>query len=187
MFSPTLPLRGSLRAAIFVLVASSSLRAAETAVTLENPGFEQGLAGWRLQGDQDQGMTSVVAEAARTGSGGARIDDQSADGGSSLFSETLPAAPGKTYTVRFWGRTINGNGLGVYLQFLDSTGQLLNTKEAENEVIKVVPADAMDWTEFTLSAQAPPEADKVRLWVHSFMGARVVVDVDDFSLTELGE
>lgn len=165
---------------VFLGVALS----AETLLDLPNSGFEDGETGWTIPAGE--GMSDIVPEAARTGELGLRVVDTSNTLGSSCRSMPVPVEPGKTYLLRFWARSPDGSGgVGVYLQFHDANGRMLNTPQRRNELIVAVEGAARDWQEFTLAGEAPEDSVAVTVWVHSFNGAIGQAHLDDFSLAEL--
>ncbi|MDX9980408.1 MAG: hypothetical protein RBU25_10320, partial [Lentisphaeria bacterium] len=175
-------MKTSLSLGLSLFVAAAAL--AETTLDLPNAGFEEGKTGWTIP--DGEGMSEIVAEAARTGKLGLRVADTSTTRGSSCRSTALPVKPAATYRLRFWGRSPDGSGgVGVYLQFFDANGKGLNTPERRNELIIVVEGAARDWQEFSLVGQAPEGAAVVSVWVHSFNGGTGLAHLDDFAIGEL--
>jgi len=157
---------------------------AETALPLPNPGFEEALAGWTDATRPP--MCETLAAAAHSGALGLRITDRERTTGTNLRSGALPAHPGGAYALRFWGRVLDGEGMGVYLEFFDAQGKGLNTDALGNHNILVLPA-RRDWTSLTLVAQAPQTSATVSVWLHSINAATVQADLDDLALAELTE
>jgi hypothetical protein len=168
--------------ASFLFVLSSVGFAADTVITVPNSGFEQKGESWKA--DQDNGMSTFIAEAAHTGKLGLRVSDASATLGSSLTSPRFPASAGKTYEVRFYGRNVKGAGIAVYLKFYDAAGKLLNTPELKNQVNVPVRRTDTDWKQFSLAGAAPATATQVEIWIHSFTKNEVTADFDDFVLVQ---
>lgn len=169
-------------AACFCLAISSVVFAADTVIPVPNSGFEQKGEGWKA--DQDNGMSAFIPEAAHTGKLGLRVTDASATLGSSLFSPRFPAAAGKTYEARFYGRNLKGAGIAVYLKFYDATGKLLNTPELKNQINVPVRRTDTEWKQFSVAGVAPATATQVEIWVHSFTKNEVTADFDDFVLVQ---
>ena len=90
---------------------------------LANPGFEEGLSGWRAQGAQADGD-------AHSGRGSLRYDNADA-AQYRTFSQMLRVAPGQTIDFGVWLKThgVRGQsrdgGAGVYLQSFDAQGRFL--------------------------------------------------------------
>jgi len=164
---------------------SASAVFAETVVPLRNPGFEHGLTGWSARGDS--GMSTLVADAAHTGETGVRVTDRDLRRGSSLGSDRITVVAGTSYALRFWARAVAMHGVGVYLQFFDARGRVLNRPERRNEINLTVPAAQKTWQQFTLCARAPEDATTVRVWVHSYSRSQATADLDDFTLAQLSE
>jgi hypothetical protein len=171
------------RLAVAGLVAGLTTQA-ETVLSLPNPGFEEGLAGW-ADGTRPP-MCEVLAAAAHLGKAGLRITDRDKANGSNLRSGALPARPGGAYALRLWGRTLEGSGMGLYLQFFDAQNRALNTDAAGNHNILGLPA-VREWAQYTLVGRAPENAATVCVWLHSINAAVVQSDLDDLSVVELTE
>ncbi len=149
-------------------------------INLPNPGFEEGIEGWKI-GKEDSDITAVNAEAARTGKAGLRITDKSGKAGSSLYSKSFPAIPDKEYVAQCYSRCVQGTGgSGMYLQFLDAEGKQLSGSSPEFAPLTGV----RNWTKSEISAYAPDKTVSVRIWFHSYGSAVVTEDIDDVLLYE---
>ena len=157
---------------------------AETSLPLPNPGFEAGGAEWTGIGEP---FSTLIAEAAHAGTGGLRVTDKSDTQGSSIRSGKVPVSGDAHYAVRFWARSLEKHGVGVYVEFWDAAGTLLSTKVRDTIVVFTIPQEATDWTLFTIAAQAPPESATLTVWVHSFNQSHATADLDDFSVALLTE
>ncbi|WP_317987877.1 carbohydrate binding domain-containing protein [Hyalangium gracile] len=147
---------------------------------MASPGFESNLGAWDMT--NDQGMSQVVAAAARTGNQGLRVSSVAGSGGSSALSAPFFVQPGKTYRTQFWSRIFAGSsGMGVYLKFYDAQG-LEVTAATRN---RTVPNSATSWTSFQLDATATSNAVTARIWLHSYNAATVSADFDDFEFRRL--
>ncbi len=170
-----------LKTAFFALFAAGLLLA-ETPLELKNPGFEDEELGWQVGA-----MSHILPDIGRDGSKGLRVIDDSTTQGSSCRAVPVPATPGKSYAVRFWAYNVDSpNTVGVYIQFLDEKGKILNTPSLGNELIHAVP-HAREWKQFTLVGKAPEKTVSLSIWVHSFNGSMGKTDFDDFSVAELDE
>ncbi|MFA6961600.1 MAG: hypothetical protein WC205_12670 [Opitutaceae bacterium] len=156
----------------------------ERVLALANPGFEAGLDGWTTGGDN--GMSSASSAAARGTGKGLRIDDIDTGKGSSLHGNYLPAAAGRTYRLRFWARSVEGDaeGAAVYLRFYDADFKLLTSQELGSENLFSIPASPGRFRQFTHEAVAPAGTAAVRVWIHSFTTSVITIDLDDLVLTE---
>jgi oligo-alginate lyase len=164
-----------------LLILSSGLVRADQVVDLPNADFEKGLSGWSTN---DNGMSSATAAAAHGGKAGLRVEDRDTNAGSSLYSTTQKAVPDRDYTLQFWARNLEGEGLAVYLIFYDENNQALSRSEFNNEIKVTLPRGAKDWKQYTLKAVAPKDSVRMKVWVHSFINNVVVAELDDFVLTE---
>lgn len=175
---------------LLIAVALSGLTAnAEQVLTIANPGFEQKLAEWDNQ--RDRGMSETTAEAAHDGTLGLRVTDSDPQAGSSLFSVPFKVTPGKIYQLRFWGRMVTGDGIGVYIAFYTADGKsLIALKEDETryqlEPLSL-PNKQKEWKEFLLRKTAPDTAVEGRIWIHSYISTQAMADFDAFHLVELSE
>lgn len=166
-----------------VLFTASATLGAEKVLALPNAGFEEKTASWI--NTNDHGMSVAVPEAARSGKLGLRVTDTSDTLGSSLASKRFPVSPGKAYEVRFQGRMVKGQGIGVYLRFNDAKGKALNSQELKNQVNVVLQRGDTQWKQFSAKGTAPAPATQVDIWIHSFNKNSVTADFDDFVLVEL--
>jgi len=150
----------------------------EVPFEIANPSFENGTNFWNLA--NDNGMSTVTTGAAKTGSYGLHVIDNSATLGSSAESISFPVTPGKTYQCRFWGRITSGSGLAVYLDYETSTGGAISPPTYEE-----IPTNTTDWRQYIVRGVAPTNAATVKIWIHSYSGAIVTGDVDDLVLSEV--
>ncbi len=143
-------------------------------VLLVNPDFEKGDTGWNFAGDSS--MSVLSGEAAHSGNQGLRVSDDSDKAGSSVASERFAVIPGTTYRLTFWGRTVSGGGLGVYVRYYDpSQAKPVSAEHAD------LSSKQSAWKQFTLDTVAPPNATVAEIWIHSYGPGRVVADLDDFT------
>lgn len=170
--------------AVALLASVNAASAAEKILPVPNAGFEDKLTGWNAAGDN--GMSAVVPEAAHGGKLGLRVTDASNKLGSSLATPRFPATPGKTYEVRFQGRSVQGEGIAVYLRFFDAKGDYLNTPERKNQINVPVRRADTAWKAFSKQGVAPAGAVQVEVWIHSFTANQVTADFDDIVLVEHG-
>lgn len=147
---------------------------------LSNPGFEGGLDRWTVD-STDNGMSAVVAAAARTGTSGLRVTDGSVSGGSSVYSKKFPVTPATAYELTCWARLVQGNGIGVYLIFYDASQQPILPSDA---FAQTIPSYQTDWKRVVVKAVAPANAASVAIWVHSYYATLVTADFDDFTLIQ---
>lgn len=171
--------------AIAAFLAAVLSRSEAGSQLLADPGFEK--QGWTIEG-ADSGMSTFTAEAAKNGSMGLRVKDDSTTAGSSAYSEQIPCIAGKTYKLEGFAR-MKGQGLGVYLQFYNAEKKCLNGPANQGFKYDNIMAALLDsvgeWQPFSVSGKAPDDAMFVRIWIHSFSGnAGILCDIDDLSLVE---
>ncbi|MBI4979639.1 MAG: carbohydrate binding domain-containing protein [Spirochaetes bacterium] len=145
---------------------------------LPNAGFESASEGW--SNDGDNGMSSIIPAAARTGKLGLRITDESKTAGSSLYSQRIPVTAGKEYKVSFFTRMIYGGGCGLYIQFFDADGTQI--KVDPQDMIGL--ASSPQWKKCEGVVSVPSNAKTMGLWFHSYGHAIITQDVDDITIEE---
>lgn len=138
---------------------------------LANPGFEQGLGGWRAQGAQADGDT-------RSGNGSLRYDNADA-AQYRTFNQALQVAPGQTIDFGVWLKTrgVRGQsrdgGAGVYLQSFDAQGRFL-----EGSYPAGVTGDS-GWRQVNASYTVPPQAARITFGVYLRKGSTGTAWFDD--------
>ncbi len=172
----TLPLT-ALAALTFALGLPRAI--AET-VRLTNPGFEDGVYGWNVP-DSDGGMSQASGAAADEGETGLRVADDTAEAGSNFRSSRFSVLPGETITVTFRARTVDGDGIGVYLHFWNGDDNLISRDEG-GTVVCQIPKKAREWETYTLTATVPSGAVKGELQIHSYQKSKVTADFDSFKV-----
>jgi len=173
-------LRKFIYIASFLVSMNYSTAFAQSELALRNPGFEEGNKWWALV---DEGISEVVPDAAHgDGANGLRITDESDNAGASVFSQLMPAKPGATYTLSFWGRYLRGNGIAVSLVFYDSDKKIVGDPLEQSKSSVTLAEGTTEWTQFSVNGVAPANAETLRIWIHSFYAAKPIGDVDDFEL-----
>lgn len=154
-------------------------------MALENPGFESGGQGWDIpQGDG--GMSTVTPQAAYSGAAGLRVTDGSQKQGSSARASQVRVKPGMVYRLSFFARTLQGQGVGVYLLFYDAKGKRVKNPDGTDTTCEVRKTRGENgWQGFCVEAKAPEAAAQLGFWIHSFSHSVVTADFDDFKLEEI--
>lgn len=161
---------------LMMFVAASGVRAQSN--PLPDAGFEGGAEAWSIH----DSVSKIIPDAARTGQAGLRVgQEEYFAGGASVHSAQFAVQPGQTVTMSFWARA-NQTNMGVYFMFFDEAGKM--TGQAIN--CPVTHKDGQ-WHQYTKSAKAPAGAKTVDLWVHTYSGAKGIVDLDDFEIGGLGD
>ena len=151
---------------------------------LANPGFEAGLENWVLH--DESGASAVTAEAAHSGSQGARIRGQArASGGgkpgTTLLSSAIPIDTALAYRLTFHARVLSGSGVSVSLKFFDEKGRLLKASPGNN-ALSVQAGN--QWRPWSVTALPPTAARtmKASVWVKPGQNPPATADFDDFKL-----
>lgn len=150
----------------------------EASFELANSSFENGTNFWDFTGDN--GMSQILTNAAKVGSYGLRVTDNSATLGSSVTSSTFTVNTNYTYQCRFWGRITSGSGAAVYLQFINGSGSVINPPTYEE-----IPTNTTEWRQYIVRGTPPAGAVSVRVWIHSYSGSIVTAEFDDLTLSEV--
>lgn len=166
-----------------VLAAPVTIAAGEDTTPLLNPGFEEQNAGWAW-GNKE---VTISSEAARTGKAGMRIHvEDSLPTGTSVTSSAIAVKPGQALTLRYWARSKDPTFLGVYVYFFGADGKRVtdaSRKATGGGSMSVLKGPADDWQECKLETTVPAGAATVSLWIHSWGGAKGLIDFDDFLFT----
>jgi len=172
-----------MKIALPVFVAALALPTLVVAgpLPLANPGFEDGLEGWRKSADN--GMSQPLAEAAAEGKLGLRVTDNEPAKGSRLTSQRFAAKPGATYVVRFKARSHGGRGMGVYLRFYNKVEQPIELPHGHKFHLDI-PEAQTEWKAMELKAVAPADAAEVEVVLRSNNVAITKADFDAFALSE---
>lgn len=151
---------------------------------LADPGFEK--QSWDLK---DKSMASYSSEAAKNGTSGLRLQDDSPEAKAMALSEYQPIQGGKECELRGFARV--KNRVYIELEFFDAGKKKISGKLSEGfpHEVKGSLLDQIDtlgqWQEFTVKCQAPQEAAFVRVFLHTYSkGTGWSADFDDLSLTQ---
>jgi hypothetical protein len=163
----------------------SCLTASAGVLPLANGGFEDGLAGWTLEGGSAE-VAIVGPEAASIGAKGLRIHDDST-GRWRLLGDPLPAKAGAVYALSYWARGRGEPGaINVSILFEDVAGAPLKSEKAERRYWPGVPIKTgPTWFDkATAKAIAPAGAHTVRVAITPIMRKLRAADIDDLRLVE---
>jgi hypothetical protein len=150
---------------------------------LADPGFER--EGWTLEGLQGK----FTPEAAKNGSRGLHLADDSVEAGAFAKSEFLPILAGKSYLLEGFARVTKM--VFVSMRYFDQdkkplVGSAQDGMKYDGELfITRVPDTAGEWKSFSLKTEAPKEAFFLQVWLHTYSKeAGWIADFDDLSLVE---
>lgn len=161
---------------IGIFLASASLLHAQI---LPNPGFESGMEGWTTA--EKTPVTTVSTEAARTGTHGLRIDDQSETDGARFSSDAFTVSPGQKVTFSFWSRSPQGDVVGVSLQPLGARNRTLMDEKGQPPLVIGIKTST-DWKQYNATYTVPDEAESMVINIRSWSRSKGVVDLDDFDI-----
>ena len=169
------------------LLAGLSLCAAPLwaapALPLSNPGFEEGVQGWVSSAeDKAASLSTVTAEAARSGKSGLRVNQPEGGPGSWFQSTRTSVDAGGNYRVSFWARTLKTSGIGVWVQFFDDERKEV---KAPATLAVQVPQDSPEWAQVGINIRVPDGATSVTLAIHCYSKRPTLADFDDFAITSI--
>jgi hypothetical protein len=149
---------------------------------LQNPGFEDGDAGWLHPEREAVPMATFVKAAARRGEVGLHINDQSLKFGSGVMSERIPVKPGQKVKVQFWALSKHEKFINVALVFF-SSDKKWTTDVDEKMRSCLVRNTSGKWEKHQFDVPLIPDhVDSVAIWIHSWSNAIGEADFDDFEL-----
>ena len=151
----------------------------ETPLPLLNGSFEDGFAHWKR--DEATTMTTLITEGVKFGKQAIRIDDRSKKHGSSLLSDLVPLPPGRMLVLRGKNRNVESRGAGIWVRFYDKNKKWLGPRRG-SKFYGMAYLMSDRWQSFSNTIYPAEGAAYVALWVHSYNGSTVVVEVDDLEL-----
>lgn len=116
-----------------------------------------------------------------------RICDETRTLGSNVRSARVAATGRGAYELRGKALRVSGDGLGLYVHFLDRDGKLINKRDSRGNIAPVgtLGGPAGKWHPFAFRFETPPETVALQLWIHSFNAATVDIYLDDLALVSL--
>jgi hypothetical protein len=165
-------------AALVVLLAPLQ---ADSLLPLKNSNFEAGKSGWT----DDKGSSEVVADAARKGSGGLRVDDGDVVNYVRVISESVSVIPGKNYRLSVAARQNSGHGANAILWFLDEEGELIPAADDQRLLVGPPEDEDTSWREFSVAGVAPANAVSAQVYIQSNRVAVGVIDFDEIRLEQV--
>lgn len=148
---------------------------------LRNGGFEYGTWGWNLPRN---GQGELSTERAATGKHSLKITDNDTKAGSNVTSGRIPAEAGREMEVSGKVFHVTGEGIGMYVHYLNARGEMLNEKDERGGIAPVgtLAGQAGQWVPFSYRFTTPPETAAIRLWIHSFNASLVEAFLDDLEV-----
>ncbi|MFP4250470.1 MAG: right-handed parallel beta-helix repeat-containing protein [Armatimonadota bacterium] len=160
-------------------VIAGTCHAQEALLPLTNPFFEDGLEGWEITSNPD--WISISDEQAARGTRSLKIVDDSAEQSARIYASPVAVEGPAIYLVRGKYFPVSGSGLGVYHDFLDAEGNILN----DERHIRGLGGAEQEWLDFEFRLFAPREAEALRIYFHSYSHARVTAYIDDLQIAEM--
>ncbi len=167
-------------AALTCTALATGALAQATVLPLPNPGFEQGLEGWRIASSPE--MISVSDEQAASGRFSLKVVDEVDGASARIYAAPVPIRAPGVFEVRGMYFPVSGSGLGVYHDFLDAEGNILN----DERHLRGLGGAEQRWLPFALRTFAPEGAVSLRLYFHSYSAAIVTGYVDDLQVVDVG-
>lgn len=143
-----------------------------------NGDFEQGVSGWRLDGE----ISSIDERFKASGKRSLRITDNSGKAGSAVSSSPAVLVKGR-HEVRGKYLNLSGRGIGIYVRYLDARDRPVQT-ERDRHPIGVLGdgKPATEWVPFAFPFDPPADADAACVWIHSISSAIVDGCIDDIQI-----
>ncbi len=169
---------------ILALIVSHPSSGQSQTQLLADPGFEK--QSWDLK---DKSMAFYSSEAAKNGTSGLRLQDDSPEDKAVALSEYQPIHGGKQCELRGFVRV--KSRVYIELEFFDAEKKKISGKLSEGfpHHVKGSLLDQIDtlgqWQEFSVKCQVPPESAFVQVFLHTYSkGTGWSADFDDLSLTQ---
>lgn len=189
--APVHPLRLGIRLAQPVTVATITVTVTpfedfgrdEAGGLLANGSFEYGTWGWELP----RGCLGAISdEQAASGTFSLKITDQAEDTGSNVSSARMAVEGTGRYVLRGKVHHVSGEGIGMYVRYLDAEGKLLNETDERGwlPALGSLAGPVGEWASFELPFETPAGTAAIQVWIHSFNAARVEAYLDDLSITK---
>ncbi len=168
---------------IVVLIAclgfTACAHAQEEVLPIPNGGFEDGLEGWEISSHPE--WIKVSEEQAASGRASLKIADPERGGSARIYATPVAIEGPGIYHVRGKYFPVSGSGLGVYHDYLDAEGNILNN----DRHLRGLGGDEARWLDFDLRSFAPENAVALRIYFHSYSDAVVTAYVDDLHIVRM--
>jgi hypothetical protein len=154
---------------------------------LLNGDFELGTFGWEFPRNSQGSLTTDPAAGGQTL---LKITDPDSQSGSNVTSARFPAQAETAYVLsgKLWLVSGQVVGIGLYMQFHDETGKLLNSSDGKGNIDPTgVPRGQVgQWVDFSYPFTTPAGTTRMRLWIHSFNAVTVEAYLDDLQVKPAG-
>lgn len=157
---------------------------AVTPVSLENPGFENGLTGWKA--DKNEKMFAAIPDAASIGKSGLRITDDDARQGGRLVSTAVPVTENHIYQLDIWGRLLSKDpGTNIFLEFRAADGKVLKGVQQPRYYGGCSVKYGNAFENYVCKIGAPAGAVTAAVAVETWGSGLTTTDVDDIQLWDI--
>ena len=156
--------------------------AGPVALPIFNGGFEEGLDGWRIPGDEE--ISALSTEQAASGVYSLKVRDKSSTQGSNVTATRVPIDGAGVFELRGKYFPVSGSGLGIYVRVLDKDGKVIGSG---NSHVRGLGGSDKRWGSFAATIYTDQEAAFLELWIHSYSSAEVEGYLDDLAFVSLGE
>jgi hypothetical protein len=97
----------------------------------------------------------------------------------------MPVAGAGKYELRGWVYPVSGDGVGLYVRYLDAAGKRLNATDERGWISPVgsIGGSTQAWTAFAFPFDVPEGTTHLQLWLHSYTNAQVEMYLDDLEVT----
>ncbi|MDH7568619.1 MAG: heparinase II/III family protein, partial [Armatimonadota bacterium] len=153
----------------------------ENGSLLRNGGFEFGALGWEIPAD---GISSLSTERAASGTHSLKIADNRRDAGSNVSSARFRCGGPGDFVIRGKAFHVSGEGVGIYVRYLNARGRMLNEVDANGNMAAVgsLTPTRGEWAPFAFPFRAPEGTVYLQVWIHSFNAAVVEAYLDDLEI-----
>lgn len=154
---------------------------------LRNGGFEDAHWGWTIP---RQGMGTLSTEQAAGGGTSLKIVDADRQRGSNITSARIPTVGPGSFELRGKVLPVSGEGLAIYVRFLDEDGGVLNEQVDPRgwiDSLISLGGSTRRWEPFAARFTAPEGTVFLQVWIHSYTAAEVEAYLDDLEIVPLDE
>jgi len=150
--------------------------------SVRNGDFEKGTWGWRIP---KGGMGALSTEQAAGGQYSLKITDASKTEGSSINSARIRADGAGAYELRGNYFPVSGDGVGMYVKYLDESGRVLN-QDDRGWLTSTgnLGGSEKRWAPFAFRFETPAETAALQIWIHSYTGSTVEGYLDDLEIVK---
>jgi len=173
------------QASVTVTIAPEPSRAGDAGGMLRNGGFEMGAYGWSIPAD---GLGAIADDQAFEGAHSLKITDADERRGTSIDSGRTAVGSGRKLALSGQVRHASGQGIGMYVRFLDADGGMLNQVEANGNMqpVGTLEGPVGEWSPFSYPFETPPGTEFIQVWIHSYNAAQVEAYIDDLRIEGAG-